>query len=70
MVLVLVHFPLLIFQALMLKIRGSGVVVAGLSIIERESDGNRVLELPVGNDIDWMKKGRSLLAPSSVRVIS
>jgi len=32
----LVHFGLYIFQPLMPEIRGSGVVVAGLSFIERE----------------------------------
>jgi hypothetical protein len=58
-VVILVHFPLFIFQIVRPKIRGSDVVVAGLSFIERESDDNRVREMFVGNCIDWMKKGRS-----------
>lgn len=58
---VLVHLPLLVFQPLMPKFRGSGVVVGRLAFIEPESDGNRVRGMSVEAAADRGK----LCAPSA-----
>lgn len=60
---VLVHLQSLIPQIFIREIRGGGMVVAGLSFIERESDENRVLGMAVGGNEEDCITFRTLHAP-------